>query len=67
MKNLKRILFLVFLITLTAVNSFAEITEKEVLSMFVSAGMAYKDGQYQKAITKYSQIIEGGLQSGPVY
>ncbi|MCK5012900.1 MAG: tetratricopeptide repeat protein [Candidatus Omnitrophica bacterium] len=67
MRNFKLILFLIFLFVFTSVNGFAQITEKEALSRFVSAGMAYKDGQYEEAITKYTQIIEGGLQSGAVY
>ena len=52
MRKLKLILFLTVLFAFTAVNGFAQIMERETLSKFVSAGMAYTDGRYEEAITK---------------
>ncbi len=55
------------LFVFAAANSFAQIMEKEALSKFVLAGIAYKDGKYDEAIAKYNEIIEGGRESGAVY
>lgn len=48
-------------------NGFAEITSDEALSEFVSAGIAYKEGRYDAAITRYNSIIEGGRVNGPLH
>ncbi|MDP2652641.1 MAG: SH3 domain-containing protein [Candidatus Omnitrophota bacterium] len=39
----------------------------EALTLFVKAGMAYKDGHYDQAAVYYEEIVRKGLESGPVY
>lgn len=46
---------------------FAQITKEEVISNFVGAGLAYKDGQYAQAINQYEAILASGFESGAVY
>jgi len=66
MKHFKHILLSVAVLFMVGA-SFAQISQEEALSKFVSAGMAYKNEQYEEAAQKYNQIIEGGLESGAVY
>ncbi|MBN1870564.1 MAG: tetratricopeptide repeat protein [Candidatus Omnitrophica bacterium] len=67
MKNTKLILILASLVFLFPVGGFGKMTEREAISKFVSAGMAYKNEEYEDAIEKYLLIIDGGMESGAVY
>jgi tetratricopeptide (TPR) repeat protein len=67
MKTLRLLIILPCLLFLGGKNAFAEITSDEALSVFVSAGMAYKEGRYDAAIDKYNAILEGSRASGPLY
>lgn len=55
------------LIVLTAGTGQCQITAEEALSKFVTAGMAYKEGRYDAALSLYTEILEGGRVSGPLY
>jgi tetratricopeptide (TPR) repeat protein len=37
------------------------------LSLFIKAGFAYKDGQYEEAAKIYEQVLASGVESGPLY
>ncbi len=45
----------------------AVMSKDEVIRDFVSAGVAYKDKDYDKAISLYNKIINSGWESGAIY
>lgn len=46
---------------------FAQMTSDEALSEFVAAGIGYKEGRYDMAISRYHKILDGGRVSGPLH
>ncbi len=40
--------------------------ERERLKTFIAAGMAYRDGDYDRAVALYERIRNGGWESGPL-
>ena len=67
MKFRKMILLTLGLTILAAGAGRCQLTTDEALSKFVAAGMAYKDGRYDAAISLYTEILQGGRVSGPLY
>lgn len=67
MRNFGIALIIFGLLHFSAVNGSAQMTTDESLSKFVSAGMAYKEGQYDLAIQRYNEIVQGGRESGATY
>ncbi len=67
MRHIKIFLALLIFLLGSVHSSFAQITADEALSKFVAGGMAYKDGQYDTAISRYRDILDGGRESGAVY
>lgn len=65
MKKIIKILILLFVCG-TVVQA-ASITREEALTLFIKAGLAYKDGHYQQASSFYEDILKAGWESGPVY
>jgi len=45
----------------------AQISAAEALSEFVAAGIAYKEGRYESAVTRYENVIKGGRVSGALH
>ncbi len=41
--------------------------DRQAISQFVSAGLAYRDGRYEEAIRKYEEILQNGRESGALY
>ena len=74
MRWLKMMLFLFILAVplgpVGGVLSAAEsslISVEEAMSQFVSGGLAYKEGDYDRAIKEYEEILKGGRESGTLY
>jgi len=67
MKYVRLSMLLALLMSLNTTICFAEITEAQALSHFVSASTAYQDGQYKEAVKKYTEILTGERESGAVY
>jgi len=67
MKALRLLIILPCLLLLGSLDGFAEMTSDEVLSEFVAAGMAYKEGRYDTAIERYNAILKEDQVSGPLY
>lgn len=65
MKNLRGLLFAV-LFLISGVLCFADDTNKP-LTHFYEGNTAYKDGDYQGAVTAYEKIISQGKESGNLY
>ena len=59
--------FLVCTFILLGSNSYAQISVGDALSKFASAGIAYKEGRYDEAISRYNEISGAGRESGPIY
>ncbi len=47
--------------------AMAQISKSESLSKFVSAGLAYKSGEYSEAIAIYEEVLDGDKESGALY
>jgi tetratricopeptide (TPR) repeat protein len=67
MRLLLRATLTLGLVILVGGTGRCQITPEEALSKFVSAGMAYKEGRYDVAISQYMEILQGGRESGPLY
>jgi len=67
MKVLRLFIILTCLLFLGSKSGVTEMTSHEALSEFVAAGMAYKEGRYDAAITRYDTILDGNRVNGPLY
>jgi len=67
MKVLRSLIILSCFVFLGGMNSSAEMTSDEAFSEFVAAGMAYKEGRYDAAISRYNKILDGNWVNGPLY
>ena len=56
-----------FILLLLGSNSDAQISVGGALSKFASAGVAYKEGRYDEAISRYNEILSAGRENGPIY
>lgn len=63
----KIILFFGIFLFVAISLSAAEMTKHDMLSAFVTGNIAYKSGEYQKAIENYESIVVQGKASGNVY
>ena len=58
----------VFVFFIMQLQTYAAVMSKdEAIRDFVSASVAYKDEDYDKAINLYNKIINGGWESGGIY
>jgi len=48
-------------------SALAQMTKAQVPTVFVKAGLAYQEGDYEKAIVGYEEILTNGFESGPIY
>jgi len=67
MKPIKIIPVFLCILFLGTIDGYSQMTSDEALSVFVAAGLAYKDGRYNEAISRYEKILEGRRVSGPLY
>ena len=64
-----RRLFLVMVLMIGGISATTVAADHSAdpLSLFIKAGFAYKDGQYEQAAQIYEQILASGIESGPLY
>lgn len=67
MKVLRSLIILSCFVFLGATNSSAQMTSDEAALEFVAAGIAYKEGRYDAAISRYKNILDGNWVNGPLY
>ena len=67
MKVFRSIMILSCFVFLGGMNSSAEMTSDEAFSEFVAAGIAYKEGRYDAAISRYNKILNENWVNGPLY
>jgi len=61
-------MIVVFVVFVMQLKTYAAgISKEEAIKDFVSASVAYKDEDYDKAINLYNKIINGGWESGAIY
>lgn len=67
MRVLRTLMILSFTMLLGGMECSAQMTSDEAISEFVAAGIAYKEGRYDAAINRYSNILDGRRVNGPLY
>jgi tetratricopeptide (TPR) repeat protein len=43
------------------------ISAEQAMSQFISGGLAYKEGDYDRAVKEYEEILKGGRENGALY